>query len=46
MNFRRLFATAVAALSALPIAIAQAQGFPNKPIRIVVPFSPAAPGTC
>jgi tripartite-type tricarboxylate transporter receptor subunit TctC len=34
----RLFALAVALLSALPAA---AQNFPTKPLRIVVPFTPA-----
>jgi tripartite-type tricarboxylate transporter receptor subunit TctC len=34
----RLFAVAVALLFALPVA---AQNFPNKPMRIVVPFTPA-----
>ena len=43
MIFRRQLAAALAALALLPLGAAQAQGFPNRPIRIVVPF--AAGGT-
>jgi tripartite-type tricarboxylate transporter receptor subunit TctC len=43
MISRRHF-VAAAALSALSLDAARAQGFPSKPIRIVVPFSPGGTG--
>jgi tripartite-type tricarboxylate transporter receptor subunit TctC len=43
MIFRRTLATAVAAFALLSLGFAHAQGYPNRTIRIVVPF--AAGGT-
>ena len=46
LSLRRRFAGAIAVFVALgPVALtacrdAQAQGFPNKPVRIVIPFAP------
>jgi len=43
MTVKRIFAAALAAgLLAAPLLAAQAQTFPSKPIRIVVPYPPGA----
>jgi tripartite-type tricarboxylate transporter receptor subunit TctC len=39
MKRRQILATAAAAMLAAPLAV-QAQGFPNKPVRLIVPFAP------
>ena len=39
MNRRQILATAAAAVLIAPLAV-QAQGFPNKPVKVIVPFAP------
>src|SRR3954469_15145205 len=41
MSMKRTFAAA--ALFAATAAFAQAQGYPTKPIRLILPFPPGAP---
>jgi tripartite-type tricarboxylate transporter receptor subunit TctC len=39
MKRRQILATAAAAVLTAPLAV-QAQGFPNKPVKLIVPFAP------
>jgi tripartite-type tricarboxylate transporter receptor subunit TctC len=39
LNRRQILATAAVAVFTAPLA-AQAQGFPNKPVKVIVPFAP------
>ena len=45
MNRRELLAAGVASVSAVLLAPPAARGYPDRAVKLVVPFSPAAPPT-